>query len=221
MTRLSLAPVAATAVLLILSACGPDALAPLPADLAPLDETNLASLPPAEGDVEHPEAANTQMGDEGDHKWAHLRGYIRLPIATVWAMLRDPEVTVDRRRVHEWTFTRDVDASFPVSWRTHNVVHDVVTVDFDSEWRLATSEGSFESPEAVAGRGRKTEGTPFISLLEDSVVLRRIADDVTQVELIRHSDTLDTDEFDDEQYLKDFYETLRERAHGRPLPVWR
>ena len=206
---------------LVAAACGPGGPAALPSTLGPLDETNLAPLPTAEDGLEHPEKANTTTGDEGDHKWAHLRGYVRRPIASVWAALRDPEVTVDRRRVHEYSFERDIDPAFPVSWRTHNVVHDVLTVDFHAEWRLSTSEGSFESPEAVAGRGRKTAGTSFISLLEDSIVLRRVADDVTRVEIIRHSDTLNTGEAEDELYVRDFYESLRERAHGRDLPVWR
>lgn len=214
-------PALLAACVAVLGACGPDAPPPLPADLVPLDAVNQAPLPEPTEEFEYPEAFNTTTGDEGDYHWAHGRGYVRRPMAQVWNALRDPEVLIDRRHVHEWSVTKDIDKTRAASWRAHNIVHDVLTVDFDSEWRLDTSGGTDESPEAVAGRGVKVAGTTFITLLDDSVVLRVVEEDVTLVELIRHADTLNTGEAENEQYVKDVYETLRERAWGRAFPVWK
>lgn len=199
-----------------LVACGPPPLAPLPADLQPLDEVNEAPLP----SPDYPEEFNTVGGREGDFDWAHGRGYIARPISHVWNALRDPDALVDRREVDEWTVKKDIDPTRAASWRVHNVVHAVFKVDYDVEWHLDTSGGTDASPEAVAGRGRKVDGTVFITTLDDSVVLRAVNDDVTLVELMRHSKTLQTTDEHNKQYIQDVYETLRERAHGRAFPIW-
>lgn len=214
-------PTHALSLVLFVAACGAPPVE-LPADLVPLDEVNEAPLPGPDGDDEYPEAFNTATGDEGDYHWAHGRGYVRRPMAQVWNALQDPEVTIDRRRVHEWEVTKDIHETRAASWRVKNTVHEYgFTVDFTTEWNLDFRGGTAESPEAVAGRAVKIAGTTFISLLEDSIVLRAVDDDVTLVELIRHSETFNTGEAENRQYIQDVYETLRERAWGRAFPVWR
>lgn len=221
MKRTSGALSAALSLTLLLTACGAPPVE-LPADLVPLDEVNQAPLPAPDGDVDYPEGFNVVGDDEGDYHWAHGRGYVRRPMAHVWNALQDPEVTIDRRRVHSWEITKGVIPSRAASWRAKNTVHEYgFTVDFTSEWNVDISGGTTESPEAVAGRAKKIAGTSFIYLLEDSIVLRAVEDDVTLVELIRHSDTLNTGEAENMQYVKDVYETLRERAWGRAFPVWK
>lgn len=210
----------ALSLVLLLAACG--APAELPADLAPLDEVNLAPLPGADDDVEFPEAFNTVSGDAGDYHWAHGRGYVRRPMAHVWNALQDPEVTIDRRQVDEWEVKKDVNPARKASWTVKNTVHHkLATVEFVAEWNVDFSGGTAESPELVAGRAQKIAGTIFIEMLEDSVVLRAVDDDVTLVELIRHSETFNTGEAENVQYLQDVYETLRERAWGRAFPIWK
>lgn len=209
--RIALASVAAVFV-----ACGPPPLVPLPADLAPLDEENEAPLP----SLDAPETFNTVSAHEGDFDWAHGRGYIARPIAYVWNALQDPEVLVDRRMVSEWAVKKDIDPTRSASWSVSNIVHDIFTVNFVIEWRLDTNGGDAVSPDVVAGRARKVAGTSFISLLDDSVVLRAVDDDLTLVELIRHSKTINTGEKENERYIRDVYDTLRERAHGRAFPIW-
>lgn len=210
------ARLAVSSLIALLAACGPPPLAPLPADLLPLDEINEAPLP----SPGYPEEFNTAMDTEGDYDWAHGRGYISRPIAYVWNALQDPEVLLDRRFVAKWDVIKDIDPTRAASWRVHSVVHNILTIDFDVEWRIDTSGGTDASPEAVAGRARKVGGTTFISLLDDSVVLRAVDDDVTLVELIRHTKTFNTGAKENERYIRDIYETLRERAHGRAFPVW-
>lgn len=221
MQRTSCAQSAALSLTLLLTACGAPPVE-LPPDLVPLDEVNQAPLPGPEGDVDYPEAFNVVGGDERDYHWAHGRGYVRRPMANVWNALQDPEVTIDRRQVHEWEVKQGINPSRAASWTVkHTVHHRLATIEFVAEWNLDFRGGTPESPEVVAGRAAKIAGTPFISRLEDSIVLRAVDDDVTLVELIRHSETFNTGEAENQQYLTDVYETLRERAWGRAFPVWK
>lgn len=210
---------AACSLVWAIVACGPPPLPPLPADLAPLDEVNEAPLP-APG---YPEEFNTVSVSEVDFDWAHGRGYIERPISRVWNALQDPDVLVDRRFVAKWDVLKGIDPTRAASWRVRSVVHDILTIDFDVEWRLDAVGGSTRSPEEVAGRARKVAGSTFINQLDDSVILRAVDDGVTLVELMRHSKTFNSGKRgrkENEQYLRDIYETLRERAHGRAFPVW-
>lgn len=193
---------------------------PLPADLVPLDEVNEAPLPEPAGGSRHPEAFNT-VGDRTiDFDQAHGRGYIHQPLRRVWTAVQDPDVFVDRRRVSEWRVQVNEDSAWAANWRTKVIVRDIMTVEFETEWRLDTSGGTPADPGAVAGRGAKVAGTSFISLLEDSIVLLPVDDDVTQIELIRHSKTFNTGPEENEQFIQDLYETIKERAHGRAYPVF-
>lgn len=202
------------------AACDGTVTPTFPPGLEPFVE-NQAPWPAAQGDDTTPEAVATELGFGDGYEFAHARGWIHAPIGAVWNAIQEPDTTVDRRRTTSWTVERNIDPAFAVSWRTSHVVEDVFTVTFDTEWRQALTAGAMDAPEAVAGRAAKVSGTSFIDLLEDSVVLTRVTDDVTAVELERHLQTASAGKTEAELYVRDFFESMKERAHGRPLPVWK
>jgi hypothetical protein len=132
--------------------------------------------------------------------------------------MREPGVVTDRRRVSEYTVTRNTEAQYPVSFRVHNVVHDIITLEFDVDWRLGLNEAA--SPRVALGRYQKTNGTTFITLLAGSVQARQIEANVTELELVRRIKSSGSGAVDAEQYLRDYYASLLARVRGQALPTY-
>lgn len=192
---------------------------PLPLRLAPLEE-NRASFPaPADGE-KHPEVLSIVSGGDSALWWAHGRGYLHAPIEDCWASLADPEVVVDRREVDEWTVSTDIAPRFDVSFLVHNLVRDVLTVEYELTWLHELQAGTPQQPLRVVGTWSKTGGTPFIELLEGSFVLEPVSEEVTAIELIEHLDAALRDDATLVSYLEDLHASVVARVHGEPLPVW-
>src|SRR4051794_35309404 len=64
----------------------------------------------ARGKDLHPEEITALMGKADEYNFVHDRAFVRAPIAKVYAALQNPELYVDRRRVDEWSATKDVDS---------------------------------------------------------------------------------------------------------------
>lgn len=203
-------------LLLVLAACEPSEPVTPPDWAAPLEEENLAPEPAATDGELHPEAIETVHGDNGTYLWAHGRGFLHAPLGDVAAAIQDPDVLVDRREVTSWTVEHDVDPDAPIRFRVHHVVENVVTVEFTTLWR----QGSVGDDPTVYARGTKVAGTEFIAWLEDSVVLRPRAANVTAIELMRHREAMMGTSEDTARYLTDLFESVRARVHGRPLPEY-
>lgn len=200
-----------------LAACGGDEVTAFSAGIEPLEPVQ-APAPAARGDVRYPEAIVTVTGLAQGYEWAHGYAYVQAPLARVYEALRDPEVTTDRRRVTEFTVTLNSEPEYPYSYRVRNVVRDIVTLQFDMDWRLGPYEGTPESPTAVIGVYQKTWGSSFLSLLRGSVVARAVSPEVTSLEMVRHIRAAAAGRNDAEQYLEDCFASIVARVHGRPLP---
>ncbi len=207
-----------TLLALVAVACGGSTTTEFPAGLTPF--MNEAPEPAPVGGDTTPEALGTTIGDGGDFEYAHGRGYIHAPIAAVWEGMKNPATVIDRRRVAKYEVTRDVETGYDVSFRVHNTVNDIVTVEFDMTWRQGVVQGTVEEPEVVVARSAKTAGTAYIDRLEDSVVLTKISDDVTQYEHVREVDAATSTPEDIENFVKDLFASIVAVAHGRPLPTY-
>lgn len=207
----------AVLVALGVASCGGDEATAFPPGLEPL-ETSTATRPAPASGQSCPEAVNIVTGDHGDYEFAHARGCVSAPVSSVWEALRDADVTVDRRRVTSWSTTRNVETQYPVSFRVHNIVRDVVTIEFDITWRAGVVEGTSDEPRVVAARYQKTYGSTFISLLAGSVVARPIDPTTTEVEIVRHIKSTGSGAADAQMYLQDCFDSIVARVHGRPLP---
>lgn len=205
---------------LLLSACGGEAGPKVPPGLEPL-EASLAPAPAAVGSV-LPEALNVVKGDRSEYGYAHGHGYIRAPIARVVAALRTPDALVDRRQVAEWKVDHDTEPEFPVSFRVTNVVKDSrATVSWDARYRQGAIEGSQEAPEVYVSRSELSSESFFMQVLRDSIVVRRVDDQVTEIEMVRHLAAIFgmAGKDDAEQYVNDVFDSLVALSHGEPLPI--
>jgi hypothetical protein len=206
------------ALALPLLACGKPEPVEFPSELEPLEE-NRASWPAAVGG-ELPETLDVVSGGDSSLWWAHARGYVRAPAAEVWEHLRDPDTDVDRREVDEWEVTSDTVPRFDDSYTLHCVVNDLITVEYDLTRVHELQAGKEAAPERVVAQWSKTDGTPFIALLEGTVVLEPEGDDVTRLEYVEHLEAAQRDDATIAQYLTDLHASLVAVAAGEPLPVW-
>lgn len=190
-------------------------------ELQPI-EVNRAPLPEAiDGDA-YPETLSFVSGGGGDGWWAHARGYVHADTATVWAAALDPEVDVDMREVDEWSVTDSPFPSLDASYRIHNVVNDVITVEFDLWWRHELQGGTEEAPELVVALWDKTDGTMFIDLLKGSLVITPVEGEtaITEVDFVEHLVAPMRDDQTLVTALSDLHADLVARAHGSPLPTF-
>ena len=179
-----------------------------PAGLEPL-APNAAVFP-----AQDTEEVDLVVGSEDAFDWANARGFVHAPLADVWTALKQPDTTVDRRAVDEWTVDFDVEPDYDVSYVVHNRVVDLVTVEYDLTWRQG------ESDEAVSARWQKTAGASIIDLLEGSIVLTAVEDDVTSVEIVEHLKTPGDETGRLTSFFTDLWASLVAASHGEPLPVY-
>ncbi len=205
--------------LLVVPACFGDFASPFPPGLEPLEENTAPPPEPVDGDP-YPEVLSAVYGTNNDYAWGHARGYVKAPSGEVWAALHDPAVLADRRRVTSFEATFDVDPTVDFSYRIHFVVERVVTIEWDLEYRLGVIEQDEAGPILAMLRWQKVYGTDFIKLLEGSVLVRRIGDGVTEVELIEHLDAAMSGEEDIMTYFPDLFADILARVRGNPLPEY-
>lgn len=197
--------------------CGEDVPTYFAPGLQPLEEVT-APAPAATATDPHPETLVLRSGSLDAYDWTHGRAYVHAPIARVYEALRDPDVTTDRRRVAEYSATQNTEMEYPFSYRVHNVVHDLVTIEFDMSFRLGPLAGSESVPTSVGVRYQKTFGSSFIDLIQGSVVARQVDANTTELMMVRHLKSASTTTADTEQYLQDLFASLLARVRGQPLP---
>lgn len=204
-------------MILLMIACGGGDVV-YPVGLEPF-EVNTAPWPEGE---DFPETFSLVSGEHASGGvYAHGRGWIRADIVSVREAMFDPDVVVDRRRVDEWTVEDMPPGEFELVYRIHNVVHDVITVEFTNEWRHGVVEGKAgEVPTVAAAAWSMVDGIDLVRLIQGSVVLTAETESVTAFEVIEHLDATATGPEDVEGTLNDLYASVVPVAHGEPMPEW-
>jgi hypothetical protein len=201
--------------LLVCSACQRDILTEFPDGLEPLD-TCAAAWP----DGEYPEMVGF-WEEVGDPDQGCVVGWVQAPLAVTWAAIQRADAVVDRRAVDAWTVEEDVEPEYDVSVLIHNVVNDIVTVEFDVTWRQGRVDGTDDEPVVVAARWQKTEGTSFISLLEGSLVATQVdGEDVTSIEMFERIEGAASDTQEIDAYLHDLHASIVALVHDGELPAY-
>lgn len=212
------ATVAGLAVVLACGCFGNEAT-PFPEGLEPL-EAGDPDPPEPRADQPYPEELNIQTGSEADYVWVDARGYVRAPLADVYLAMHTGEVCVDHAAVDRYSIEYDVEPDYDYSFKVHNEVDDVITVEFDMLWRFGVVEGTEEDPQMVAAAFQKVYGTTFISIMRGSVIAHRVEDGVTEIRLIEHLKAASGGVESIRSFIEDLFANIVEVAHGRPLPEY-
>jgi hypothetical protein len=193
-----------------------------PPGLEPLED-NTAPLPMLGRDGEAPESIVILTGERPTGLvFGHARGYIRAPITRVWEALRETDVNADRRATDEWSRV-EVDVlpeGLTHSYIIETVVHAFITARYQVTWRHGLVEGELEEPEKVAVRWQKTFGLALIEVLEGSIVLTALDDELTEIEIVERLDAPSTDEDTIRLFLKDLFDETVLYTKGLPLPTY-
>lgn len=202
---------------LFVAGCFGSEMTEFPAGLEPLGDNDLAG--PGTADDLYPEAIELEAGRGPGYDLILGRGYVGAPLVEVWAALRDPAVSVDRRTTSEWSSDPVEDHPYDDSYLVHHVADNIITVEWTTTWRHGVVEGTLDAPELVAVRWQKTEGSTAISLIEGSILLRPVGNgSITELELVYHVNTLGADRDTQLRYMQDMFDNAVALAHGEPLP---
>ncbi|MBN4049506.1 hypothetical protein JYT86_00445 [bacterium AH-315-N03] len=206
----------------------------------PLDDASVADgstsafppyLEPWEdpNEADPPEATPTEMYPEevvfirrrwvGGAAAVHARAYVHADVSTTFEAVRTPLAGADRRESVTFTWEDDVDSRVPWSHRSHLVIPDVVTVEFELTWLSDIVEGNADAPTMTATRWQKTWGTTAIPLLEGSIVCVRVTDTVTELQIQYHLDSLGGGHETIEDYVTGYFESILALVRGEPLPI--
>lgn len=205
----------ALALSLLLAGCFGNERTEFPPGLEPLEDNTAPAPEPIEGDA-YPEVVVYRTGEADGNHWAHGRGYVHASLARTWEAFRDIEVVVDDPAVDEWRVTYDVEEGYDFSFQIRNVVHDIITVEFDITWRESAVEGTVQEPELVAIAYQKTWGTEFIGLLRGTIQLRAVTSDVTEVAMVEHLDGYGRDAETIKDYFDDVFRDTLTFVHPAP-----
>ncbi|MBL8604563.1 MAG: hypothetical protein JNK72_21735 [Myxococcales bacterium] len=203
----------------LLGGCGSDEATAFVPGIEPL-EASTAGFPASTSGQQYPESLVTVTGVASGYEWVHGRAYVAAPLARVFEAMSDPDVITDRRRVSEYSVTPDVEPMYLRSFRVRNIVRDVITLQFDMDYRFAVYDGPVGTPTSYIVRYQKVWGSSLLSVLRGSVILRESAPGVSSLELVRHIKAVAAGRTDAEQYLRDFYASVRARIQGMPLPTY-
>ncbi len=216
------APTAALVVValacLIAGGCFNNVATTFPPGLEPWEDPNEAPDPaPVDGDM-YPEQITFVRKRYMGANDVHARAYVHADVATTFAAVHNPLAGADRRPQVTFTYVEDVNPSVPWSHRSHLVIPDVVTVEFELTWRSDVVEGTVDMPRVTATRWQKTWGTSAISVLEGSVVCQQAAEGVTELQIQYHLRALGSGYDTVESYLQGYYDSIVALAHDQPLP---
>ena len=200
---------------LFIACAGTKSETPFPDGLEPLEELMVELPPPTSED-----RVAWASGDEGDYAWVHLRGLLSTDIDGAWSALRQPEVFIDMRKIADYTIEEVEDPAYDYVYNVHNVVHDIVTVEFDVQWRHG-GERIDDQLSRVGVRWQKVAGTDFIAALQGSVQILPVeGSELVEVQVIEHlTATLDQED-NAIQYVTDLYERWNAVVNGDPLPTY-
>ncbi|MBW1880132.1 MAG: hypothetical protein JRJ84_17360 [Deltaproteobacteria bacterium] len=192
---------------------------PFPEGMEPLEE-NRATCPEGSGAHSFPEEIELVSGRGDEFDWTHACAYVLASAADTWEALKDPDVVVDRREVAEWSALYDVEEGYDYTMLVHHLVHDLITVEYDITWRHAVVVEGTDAPEILAVRWQKTFGASVIDILEGSMVVRSVEDDVTKLEIAQHLKAATRGPDTMESFQTDLHTDIVAFVNGDELPTY-
>ena len=202
------------AAVILVAACQSDVKTPFPAGLEPLEDN---VVPPTDSPDE---VLRTQTVNDPDvDSDVHGRGLVDIDPATLWALSQMPPAMIARCSTDSQSVTLGNDPTYVFSFVVHYVVNNVLTVQWDDEWRYGIVTGTAEAPTLGMIRHQKTQGSDFISLSEGTVEVIATADpNVSELAFVEHLSAASGSPGDLVAGMKANYDALVALAHGLPIP---
>jgi hypothetical protein len=197
-----------------LQGCQDDVATPFPPGLEPLEDNRVpdASGPPKE-------ELRSLQGRSGSTNQTHGRGFVFTDPATLWSLTKDPAAMVARCRTNVQTVTSGDDPMYELDYVVHYVVNDIVTVEWDDQWRYGIIDGTSDAPVLGMIRHQKINGSDFISLSEGTIQVIATDDpNISELAFVEHLDAISGNAGDLLEGMQDNYARLVALAHDLPRP---
>lgn len=197
-------------LLLLLVGCQSNVKTPFPAGLEPL----------ADNPVELGAMTETLVTQTSDSPYVKIfaKGYVLVPPATLWAAAKSPAPNMAICSTDVQTPTENNDPAYEYSFIVHYTVNNIVTVEWDDQWRFGTVEGTPDAPQLAMIKHQKTQGSSFISLSEGTIELDATADpNVSTLSFVEYLDATSAGVSDVLKGVQHNYASLVSVAHGGPV----
>ncbi len=197
-----------------LAGCQDDVSTPFPPGLEPLEDNR---VPDATGAPK--EELRSVQGRSGGTAQVHGRGYVFTDPARLWALTKDPQAMVARCRTNSQTVMLGDDPMYELDFVVHYVVNDIVTVEWDDQWRYGVVDGDPDDPMLGMIRHQKIQGSDFITLSEGTVqVLATDDPNLSELAFVEHLNAVTANANDVLEGMQDNYARLVALAHDLPRP---
>ncbi|MBM73987.1 MAG: hypothetical protein CMK59_01195 [Proteobacteria bacterium] len=155
--------------------------------------------------------------------WAQGRGYLYATPEKVWQSIRVPDVYINHGEVTSYEVEEMSSVDYDYLYIVWNYVENIMTIEFENEWRHGLILGDKDKPEHIAIRWEKVSGTDFILSLNGSIQIydRGFLDDgtpVCEIQVIEHlQSTLDPEE-NALNYIDRLWPRWKAAVHDEEIP---
>lgn len=203
-----------SALLVSAAACQDDVATPFPEGLEPFEDNPVELDDPLTAEMLH---AITQ---DGDTIKVYGRGYVQASPAKLWALTHNPPAMIALCSTDEQQVTENTEPVYEYSFLVHYTVHNVLTVEWDDQWRYGIVVGTPEDVQLGMIRHQKIQGSDFITLSEGSVQVLATADpNVSELAFVEHLDAIQGGVSDVLKGMQRNYDALVALVHEAPTPA--
>ena len=197
----------------VLTGCQDDVTTPFPPGLEPLEDNPVAP----DGDLTV-EQLHTMPGSGGGVR-VYGRGYVLAPPSHLWELTKQPLAMVAMCSTDEQHVTEANQPDYEYSFLVHYVVHNILTVEWDDQWRYGVILGTIDDVILGMIKHQKTQGSDFITVSEGTVqVLSTDDPEVSELAFVEHLDAISGGVADVTKGMQHNYDALVALAHGAPIP---
>ncbi|MFT3692846.1 MAG: hypothetical protein QM831_06880 [Kofleriaceae bacterium] len=199
--------------------CQDDISTPFPSGLEPLEDNPV----PTQQGGNRTEMLQT-MSSDGDEIKIYGRGYVLVDPQTVWTATKNPDANVAVCSTNQQQITPNNDSAYEFSFLVHYVVNNILTVEWDDQWRWGTIQDGTGSGSDAAFFGmikhQKTQGSSFITLSEGTIQVTATDDpNVTELAFVEHLESAGGGVDDVLKGVQHNYDSLVAVSHGNPIPA--
>jgi len=203
------------ALALLLFGCQSNVHTPFPPGLEPLAD-NPVPLGPLSAATE---TLVTQTSDSPYVK-VFAKGYVLVAPGTLWAAAKSPAPNVAKCLTDMQAVTENDDTAYEYSFLVHYTVNNVVTVEWDDQWRFGTVGGTPDAPVLAMIRHQKTQGSSFITLSEGTTEVDATDEpDISALSFVEYLDATNASVSQVQKGVQHHYDSLVAVAHGGTVPA--
>ncbi|HWU90618.1 MAG TPA: hypothetical protein VN253_25305 [Kofleriaceae bacterium] len=208
---------ALAASLALAAGCQDSVTTPFPPGLEPFSDNDVpGDLPGDRAEVLHTSSSSSGMIR------VYGRGFVLAPPSVLWRVAQVPEGMAARCNTTRQMYTLSNEPEHELSFLVHYVVDDILTVEWDDQWRGDVIEVADDAPRLAMIKHQKVEGSDFIDLSEGSIQLRATDDpEVSELWFVEHLHAISGSASDVTGGMQDNYDALVALAHDRPIPPCR